>query len=343
MFHIILGLLVYGVEDSRHSRAGIQNKGWGLKLLLWLALVVVSFFIPNQFFIVWGNYIALIGGAIFVVFQLILLIDFAHSWSEECLRKIEIEQKDHWKYFLVGSTLFLYLASLVLIILAYVFFSSAGCSLNQFIITTNLVLNILATVLSVHPRIQDANPRSGLAQSSFMIIYSTYLISSALTNEPITPDNSQCNPLSQAAGTRTTTIVMGALFTFFAIVYSTSSAAVQGHSLMTSDSTGEGSVPLLGSEAQQSSDDSDDTPADDEKFGVHYSYSFYHLVFCLASMYVAMLLTNWNTFQTQDSTIIVIGRSLASLWVKVASSWVCLLLYVWTLVAPVLIPDREWY
>jgi hypothetical protein len=31
----------------------------------------------------------------------------------------------------------------------------------------------------------------------------------------------------------------------------------------------------------------------------------------------------------------------ASMWVKVISSWLCLALYTWTLVAPILLPSRE--
>lgn len=33
----------------------------------------------------------------------------------------------------------------------------------------------------------------------------------------------------------------------------------------------------------------------------------------------------------------------AAVWVKVVTSWVALLLYGWTLLAPVLLPDREWH
>ena len=37
---------------------------------------------------------------------------------------------------------------------------------------------------------------------------------------------------------------------------------------------------------------------------------------------------------------VYIGRSEVAMWMRVVSSWVCILLYMWSLLAPVLMPDR---
>ena len=37
---------------------------------------------------------------------------------------------------------------------------------------------------------------------------------------------------------------------------------------------------------------------------------------------------------------VYIGRSEVAMWMRVVSSWVCMLLYIWSLMAPVLLPDR---
>jgi hypothetical protein len=59
-------------------------------------------------------------------------------------------------------------------------------------------------------------------------------------------------------------------------------------------------------------------------------------------MYVAMLLTDWNVVRPDksDTGSVYIGRSETAMWMRIVSSWMCMLIYIWTLVAPVLLPDR---
>lgn len=35
-----------------------------------------------------------------------------------------------------------------------------------------------------------------------------------------------------------------------------------------------------------------------------------------------------------------IGRSHVAMWMRIVSSWVCLVLYAWSLMAPVVLPER---
>lgn len=37
---------------------------------------------------------------------------------------------------------------------------------------------------------------------------------------------------------------------------------------------------------------------------------------------------------------VFIGRSEVAMWMRVVSSWVCMVLYIWSLIAPVVMPDR---
>ncbi|SCV74546.1 BQ2448_7575 [Microbotryum intermedium] len=364
---------------------------WGPKVAAWIILVVISFFTPNGFFMFYGNYISLIGATIFILIGLVLLVDFAHSWSEACLERWESTDSPFWKWTLIASTLGLYVVALALTAIQYAFFAGKGCGLNQFLIMLNLLVSLAVSWLSIAPAIQEANPRSGLAQSGMVVAYTAYLVTSAIANHDDASTKGQCNPLtSRAAGARTGMVVLGAIFTFLAIAYLTSRAATQSKALVgkgAKRSVSDGGYGALSSEegelatvvssqpnrkdslryqALQAAVAEGSLPAsvleednevvdalatdelDDEKAGTRYNYVWFHVIFIMASMYVAMLLTNWNIVtpassvpdQGGDATPVKIGRSGRAMWCRIVSSWVCLVLYAWSLLAPVLMPDR---
>ncbi|TFK21187.1 TMS membrane protein/tumor differentially expressed protein [Coprinopsis marcescibilis] len=377
LFHLILSAFLIGVKNTKEKRAEIQNGWWGPKVLLWLVLVVVSFFIPNGFFMFWGNYVSLIGATIFILLGLVLLVDFAHSWSELCLEKWEYSSSNLWQWILVGSTFAMYAFSITLTGLLYGFFAGSGCDLNRFFISFNLALCVLITVVCVHPTVQEYNPRSGLAQSSMVAAYCTYLVVSAITNH--THETAKCNPLRDGKGTQKAVLIFGGVFTFLAIAYSTTRAATQSRALVGNKGKGNVQLPddvdnghselnyvntqpgrtespryqamLAAVEAgaipasalsefdEEEEDEVVGEERDDEKSHTRYNYSWFHIIFCIATMYVAMLLTDWNVVSKSDNSV-YIGRSEAAMWMRIVSSWVCMILYTWSLVAPVILPDR---
>jgi hypothetical protein len=71
---------------------------------------------------------------------------------------------------------------------------------------------------------------------------------------------------------------------------------------------------------------------------ISYNYAFFHLIFALASMYIAMLMTGWGAVE-QERDRLDVGWT--SVWVKTAAEWVTGLLYSWTLIAPAMFPDRD--
>ena len=77
---------------------------------------------------------------------------------------------------------------------------------------------------------------------------------------------------------------------------------------------------------------------DKEARPVTYSYMFFHMIFALASMYSAMLLSGW-TDSAENSDLIDVGWT--SVWVRICTEWVTAGLYIWSLVAPLIFPDRE--
>ena len=142
LFHLILAILLLGVKTSKEGRAGLQNGYWGPKIIVWLALVVLTFFIPESFFRFWGDYVAFIGAMLFVLLGLILLVDLAHTWAEYCLEKIEDLDSRGWRFVLIGLTLGMYTAAFAMTIIMYIFFAHGGCSMNQAAITVSRISRV---------------------------------------------------------------------------------------------------------------------------------------------------------------------------------------------------------
>ncbi|KIW83119.1 hypothetical protein AYO20_08989 [Fonsecaea nubica] len=372
MFHLILSVLLIGVRSTKDTRAGLQNGFWGPKLLVWIGFIVISFFIPEGFFMFWGNYVAYVGAMLFVLLGLILLVDLAHTWAELCQDKIDEGDGPNyrlWQVLLMGSSLGMYLAALAMTIVMYIFFASSGCSMNIAAITINLVLLFVVTFLSVQPTIQDANPKAGLAQSAMVAVYCTYLTFSAVAMEP---DDKHCNPLIRARGARTTTVVLGAIVTMLTIAYTTTRAATQGFAMgsntgknryaqLTQDENEHGLVSqqpasrreimraavesgaLPASALDEDSDDEDGgevSSKDDERQGTQYNYSLFHVIFLMATCWVATLLTQ-KMDPENSSDFTPVGRTYWASWIKIISAWICYAIYSWTLVAPMVLEGRD--
>lgn len=369
LFHLVMMLLLLGVNNSKDPRSNIQNGFWGPKIIAWLALIVLSFLIPDGFFQVWGNYISFAAAILFLLLGLVLLVDLAHEWAEYCLAKIDNTDSKMWRGILIGSTLGMYAGSIAMTVVQYIFFASGGCSMNQAAISMNLIFFLAVSALSVHPAIQEYNPKAGLAQSSMVAVYCTYLTMSAVSMEP---DDKHCNPLLRSQGARNTSIVMGAIVTMLTLAYTTTRAATQGvalggkkairlpdddeHDLVTQQpdssrremraaalrqAVEEGSLP-----ADALLDDDDDSDGgyrahDDERNSTQYNYSLFHFIFFLATAWVATLLTmNFKEESGETGDFAPVGRTYWASWIKIVCAWVCYAIYSWTLVAPIALPDR---
>lgn len=333
IFHLALALLLIGVRTSRDARSGLQNGMWFFKILALLAAMVGAFFIPNSFFIAWG-WIGLIGAFVFMIIQLILLVDFAHSWNESWVAKAEDGSKCHSFGLLAASILF-YLLSFTGTVLMYVYYTKASgesCGLSKFFISMNLVLGIVYSVMAVHPRVQENLPSSGILQSSVVLFYTTYLTWSAVSGV-----TGPCGPGSASS---TTATVIGAMLLFVSVAYSslrTSSASQLGKLGMAKN---ENSL-LIKSAEDGDLDDEDMRTIDNEKDGVLYSWSFFHLIFLLAALYLMEVLTDWAVIKDGHNADVHVGEGMASVWIKIVSSWIAAALYMWTLMAPICLPDRD--
>ncbi|KAG8143236.1 putative Serine incorporator 2-like protein [Naja naja] len=319
---------------------------WFFKLLMLIGITVGAFYIPDGTFTSVWFYFGVVGSFLFVLIQLILLIDFAHSWSQIWLRNSDEGNSKSWYAALFFFTFLFYAVSIAAIVLLYVYYTKPdGCTASKIFISLNLIFCIVVSVVSVLPKVQDAQPHSGLLQASIITLYTMYVTWAALANVP----EKHCNPtlLIRTAGNSTRalpengqptqwwdapSIVSLIIFVFCTLFISIRSS---DHTQVNKMMLTEESPAMLGG-GNTNLEDGVHRAYDNEEEGVTYNYTFFHICLFLASLYIMMTLTNWPNESRQELT-----SPWTAVWVKISSSWVGLLLYLWTLIAPLALPDRD--
>jgi hypothetical protein len=108
-----------------------------------------------------------------------------------------------------------------------------------------------------------------------------------------------------------------------------------------------GSLPASALDDSDSDDEDEDghgkNPRDDERNATQYNYTLFHVIFLLSTAWVATLLTmNFDEKGVEDD-FIPVGRTYWASWAKIVSAWACYGIYIWSLVAPVVLPERFEY
>ncbi|CAK9814276.1 Probable serine incorporator [Anthophora quadrimaculata] len=363
LYFFLMSIMMIRVKSSRDPRAPIQNGFWAIKYLLIIGGIIGAFFIPERSFGITWMYFGMIGGFLFVIIQLILIVDFAHSWAEVWVTNYNETESKGWYAALLGATLFNYTVSITGIVLLFMYFTHAdSCALNKFFISFNLILCVIASIISALPSVQKYQPRSGILQSSVVSLYVVYLTWSGISNSP----DHECNPgfleiiSGNDADARNRVAfdkesIIGLIIWFSCVLYSSLRTASESSKLTFSDKVlaeDNGAVRNAGDQSLINNEDytpvegrNPDSEAgneakvwDNEENSVAYNWSFFHLMFALATLYVMMTLTNWYQ---PNSNLDTLNSNAASMWVKIISSWMCLGLYVWTLIAPAVLTNRD--
>nr|XP_054343993.1 serine incorporator 5 isoform X4 [Pongo pygmaeus] len=265
-----------------------------------------------------------------------------------------------WYASLALVTLIMYsIATGGLVLMAVFYTQKDGCMENKILLGVNGGLCLLISLVAISPWVQNRQPHSGLLQSGVISCYVTYLTFSALSSKPAevvldehgknvticVPDFGQDLYRDENLVT-----ILGTSLLIGCILYScltsttrSSSDALQGRY----------AAPELeiarccfcfspGGEDTEEQQPGKEGPRViyDEKKGTVYIYSYFHFVFFLASLYVMMTVTNWFNYESANIESFFSG-SWSIFWVKMASCWICVLLYLCTLVAPLCCPTRE--
>lgn len=338
----------------------INREVWPAKIGMYFIGLTISMFLPNPLFT--GFYLLLLRlcAMVFVVIQQVILIDMAYNWNESWVERsnycesLEWGSGKKWLRAIVATAVLMYIASFIGIYFLYKVFT--GCGGNTAVITLTLVGILIIS------GVQLTSTEGSLLTTSVISAYMTYLAYSTVSKNP----NAVCNPT--LGNEDLWGIAVGLFFTMISLAWTGWSWTAQDRlseegieatrSLTPTDPSRPDpanlnlDVPFINPEDRPTTGvvmESESTNlAQDEEFNRGPGASIWKLnvVLVLISCWVAASLTGWGSItggigETGDHTAAnpLVGKF--NMVMIAVSQNVALLLYLWTLIAPQLFPDRD--
>lgn len=342
-----------------------NREAWPAKYVLYLFLCGISVIIPNEpLFVPHYRNIAIIGAIIFICIEQIILLDMAYNWNESWVEKSNKADAEEgyegagkkWLIAILMSCCILFLGSIIAI--GFMFHYFQGCDTNIIFISITLVLIALVTI------IQLTGEEGSLLASAVIASWATYLCYSAVSKNP----NGQCNP--KLGNDDIDGVVLGLGITLISLGWtgfsytaestmggsrSSDASEVAPAASVSKKRNGNGNRDVKGVVTNYGTgdDESPESPTtmqtrssshdDDEEDIQHDPFSNgwkLNLILASVSCFVAVSLTGWGSIQHGgDAANPQVSK--VSMWVIIASQWLVMVLYIWTLMAPRIFPDRD--
>jgi len=314
---------------------------WPAKYVLYILGVAGFLFVPtNPLITPITLTLGRIGGAFFIVAQQLHLVDMAYNWNNAWVEKhnqAEVEEMGSGKKWLTailiacGVLECMTLASWIYIGLRY----TNDCPLNLVF----LIITILAVIL-IHAA-QLSGEQGSLLASSMIGTWLSYLCYNAVSKHPDcgTQDDTELR------------IALGLIVTFLSLGYtgwavtSTKMLTNNNHDVAAADEeqqpnqvtgvvTGDYGATINGNEENiEEAKTEEDAPMPPGSWRIN-------LVLATVACWTSMTLTGWGEL-TNDGLSANPSAGTTAMWMVMAAQWLCILLYLWMLVAPRLFPDRE--
>lgn len=367
VYHFLLMLITCGVKSSRDCRAGLHNGMWFYKFLIWIFLCFGSFFIPDpkHLFINAWMYTAMAGAAVFIVIQLLLLVFCFHSWTDKLASKVVNGGSPLRWYGGVAvpvSIVTYFLCGCCIALLVKFFVPETRCRLNLWFIIINAAACIVVSIVALVKQ-GPKDIRLRLLHSSLVSMYVTYLTWNAISSAPrehreyeqtshgvwigaghdvrssslLPQEKFYCGPKVEDSIIDDILPYISLLITFFTVVYSATGAAspenckaIQFPSCPSQQSVQRHNVEDIGGQKVHRN----------EANGLAYSYPLFHVMLGLATLYLMMSLTDWYT--PHSANLMTFGQSWSAVWIKIISSWVCLVIYLIVTVFPTMLPNNNY-
>jgi len=342
-FTLFLFFLLHGIALYSSSCQKLDQGFWMPKIGLLLLLLICCYMIPNDFYDIYTHIARIIGG-VFLLLQIIILIDFAYAWNEDW-----ISEEKNWKAAIIFVSMLFFAGSIVLLVFMFRWFGGEGCGLEKFFLSFTIVLTAAFTLISI------TFAEKGLLPPAVLSMYAHYICFNALSSSPST-----CNTFTNPD---TSQLIIGLIIAALSTSYAAYNLATSNSIFGGGDGEGDVEAPkaapaveapkaeVMSDKAADKAEKADDKAAakeaaeDEEPEPLGPAQAMrnakFHFIMAAGSMYMAMILTNWKDRQEAQSGTTSYDVASETMWIKIISQWLTCLLYIWTLIAPFVCKDRD--
>jgi len=320
------------------------------KFMCTLGFIIATFWMSQDFFKTYGD-IAMAGSVVYLIFQCMILINWAYEVSAWLLKRAadqsELDEEGNPKgapcslWILFFLTIAGFILEYTALGLSVKYFGGNGCDRNNFFVAFSIICTTVLIVYSLcHPR-----PKPLVA--SVVLFYCVYLLQSGLYADP----DQSCNEMyhdDNDVFVWTGMIIAGISLSYGAYCMANTDLYHKSKFEEESDEK-KNNEGLLDAEDKIGKEDKEQEKADrieesrdekeeeeEEEENPRMAYFKFHCIMMFASMYMAMLFTGWGKLTDSGHAF---EHSNTIVWINIATQWIVYALYAWTLVASHLYPE----
>jgi len=285
--------------------SALNEGAWPLKFVFVGGVTVATYFIPDSFFHVYGS-IATVASILFLLYEVILLIDMAYAWNRSWTDQYSASGSNVWGTVLIATTSVIYILGTIMIVR---WISSS----TQRWMTYNLIFTVVCAILCA------TISMSGIVENGSLLTCALLFGVNVL----------MCG--SMVATTPGKEIWACLILVYMALIYVSATTV--------SKEEDKNLVKNISAQVMEVEDQYEQADNNQTQPEITMATGLYHTLFVFASMYFGMLLTNWGGFTSDEENVFTSGKF--GVGARLTSQWVANALFLWSLIAPRLFPDRD--
>lgn len=351
LFFLVLALINCQLTMFTTLSHWLEHGFWFIKFHMFCFITLLALLIPEGHISNAIMHFGWIASFIVLVIQVVLIIDLAKFLNGCWVERMELSSRPNaWYLMVLLLTSLLYTLSVAFVVYFYVTYTRSlkDCTTNVAFLTVVVLLCVAASLLSIHPKVKE----TGLLQAGIITTYSIYLAWSCMLHYPY----SVCNPTwnfllaTEFNFHFQPNMLVDLATTFVILAYSVIKVPKVEHLLASASLN---NCYMFDSEVNENQE----SPESDEDPLLASTYLLFYLFLILICLHLLMIVSNYYTPEgivgTEEEVVESENRLIdMDQYVKSLSQWVVsclkmvvcvvfLLLYIWTIIAPIILPNIQ--